>query len=71
MKKKINIEGMSCMHCVKHVEEALKELAGVANVAVDLKEKNAVVALDGSVEDAKLKEAIEEVGYDVTGITSL
>ena len=71
MKKKINIEGMSCMHCVKHVEEALKELAGVANVAVDLKEKNAVVELDGSVEDAKLKEAIEEVGYDVTGITSL
>lgn len=71
MKKKISIEGMSCMHCVKHVEEALKELPGVARVSVDLKEKNAIVDLDGTVEDAKLKEAVEEVGYDVTGITSL
>ncbi|KUO72394.1 MAG: heavy metal transport/detoxification protein [Clostridia bacterium BRH_c25] len=71
MKKKINIEGMSCMHCVKHVEEALKDLAGVSKVTVDLKEKNAVVELSGSVEDAKLKEAVEEAGYDVTGVTSL
>lgn len=71
MKKKINIEGMSCMHCVKHVEDALKDLAGIAKVTVDLKEKNAVVELSGSVEDAKLKEAVEEAGYDVTGITDL
>jgi len=30
-----------------------------------------VVELSGSVEDAKLKEAVEEAGYDVTGVTSL
>lgn len=71
MKKKINIEGMSCMHCVKHVEEALKELAGVIKVTVDLNEKNAVVELDGDVQDSQLKEVIEEVGYDVIGITNL
>ncbi|HYF84317.1 MAG TPA: copper ion binding protein [Clostridia bacterium] len=71
MKKKINIEGMSCMHCVKHVEEALKEVAGVIKVTVDLNGKNAVVELDGDVQDSQLSEVIQEVGYDVNGITNL
>jgi copper ion binding protein len=71
MKKKINIEGMSCMHCVKHVEGALKDLPGVSNVTVDLKEKNAIVELSDNVEDEKLKEVVEEVGYDVTSIANI
>lgn len=71
MKKQINIEGMSCGHCVKHVEEALKEVSGVAKVEVSLEGKNAVVELNGDVEDSKLKEAVEDAGYDVTGIKSL
>lgn len=71
MKKRINIEGMSCMHCVKHVEEALKEVAGVIKVTVDLNGKNAVVELDGDVQDSQLSEVIQEVGYDVNGITNL
>ena len=70
MKKMIKIEGMSCMHCVKHVEEALMDLKEVTRVKVDLNEKNALVELDGSVEDYKLKEAVEEAGYDVIAITS-
>ena len=28
MEKVLNIEGMVCMNCVKHVEKALRELAG-------------------------------------------
>lgn len=71
MKKQISIEGMSCVHCVKHVEEALKEITGVVNVQVSLQDKNAVVEVADAVSDAKLKEAIEEVGYDVTGIKNL
>lgn len=71
MKKMIKIEGMSCMHCVKHVEEALMDLKEVTRVKVDLNEKNALVELDGSVEDYKLKEAVEEAGYDVIAITNV
>ena len=71
MKKRLDIEGMSCMHCVKHVEEALKELEGVIGVTVNLNEKNAVVELDGDVQDEQLTEVIEDVGYDVKGITKL
>jgi copper chaperone len=71
MKKQINIEGMSCGHCVSHVEEALKEVAGVSGVYVDLQGKCAVVEMSDSVTDEVLKAAVEEVGYDVTGIKAL
>jgi len=71
MKKMISIEGMSCGHCVKHVEEALKEVTGVASVTVSLEGKYATVELTSEVDDYKLKEAVEEAGYDVTGIESL
>lgn len=71
MKKQINIEGMSCGHCVSHVEEALKEVAGVNGVYVDLQGKNAVVEISDIVTDEQLKAAVEEVGYDVTGIKAL
>jgi len=71
MKKQINIEGMSCAHCVRHVEEALKVVSGVIGVQVDLQGKNSVVEVTGTVSDEVLKAAVEEVGYDVTGISDL
>jgi copper chaperone len=68
MRKQINIEGMSCGHCVKHVENALMELKGVEKVTVSLADKYAVVEMTEDVGDSAIKEAIEEAGYDVTGI---
>ena len=68
MKKRINIEGMSCGHCVKHVEGALSEISGVTKVNVNLEGKYAVVELEKEVSDAVLKEAVEEAGYDVAAI---
>lgn len=67
MEKTILIEGMSCGHCVKAVEEALKELDGVKSVVVDLEGKKAVVEGD-NLDDNKIKEAIDEAGYEVTQI---
>lgn len=71
MKKLVSIEGMSCGHCVRHVEEALKELEGVVEVVVDLKGKNAVVELNQDLSDEQIKGAIEEAGYDVVGIKGI
>jgi len=68
MKKQISIEGMSCGHCVKHVENALMEVSGVKKVEVSLQDKLAIVELSQEVEDSKLREAVEEAGYDVTEI---
>lgn len=69
MKKKIMIEGMSCGHCVKHVQEALEGLDGVSSVEVNLAEKYAVV--ETTVEDSQLQEAIDDAGYDVISIENL
>jgi copper ion binding protein len=71
MTKKIFIEGMSCNHCVRHVQEALQELSAVKEVSVNLNEKHALVHLNGDVEDSALKNAIEDAGYDVVSIVNV
>ena len=71
MKKQVNIEGMSCGHCVNHVAEALKQINGVTNVTVDLKGKNAIVELSKDVSDAEFKNSIEDAGYDVISVVNL
>lgn len=69
MTKKLSIEGMTCGHCVMHVKEALEELEGVKSAKVELDTKLAIV--EGDASDVALKEAVEEVGYDVVGIENL
>jgi len=71
MKKKISISGMSCEHCVKHVTNALKELAGVSNVEVNLAAKNAIIEASDDLTDEAIKAAIDDAGYEVTGIEVL
>ena len=67
MKKTLLVEGMSCGHCEKAVKNALGELEGVKNVSVDLGNKKVEVEGDNLV-DSKIKEAIEDAGYDVVEI---
>ena len=67
MEKTINIEGMSCAHCVKHVTEALNAIDGV-KAEVSLENKNAKVSLLKEVSDDVLKEAVVKAGYEVKGI---
>ncbi|SCX80921.1 heavy-metal-associated domain-containing protein [Alkaliphilus peptidifermentans] len=71
MKKKINIDGMSCGHCVSHVKEALLEIEGVKDVKVDLADKSALVELEADVSDERLNIAIAEAGYEPLGIEKL
>ena len=68
MEKVLNIEGMVCMNCVKHVEKALRELAGTSEVTVSLAEKSARIQLNGDVSDAMLKAAVEDAGYQLISI---
>ena len=68
MEKVISIEGMACMHCVKHVQEALAAVPGVQEVNVDLEGKSATVSVDGSVTDEALKAAVDGAGYEALSI---
>ena len=68
MEKVISIEGMACMHCVNHVQQALSAVPGVKEAEVDLESKSATVSVDGSVTDAALKAAVDEAGYQAVSI---
>lgn len=68
MKKTIHVEGMMCMHCVGHVEKALRGVPGVKGVTVSLDDQNAIVDVDESVSNHALTAAVKNAGYEVTGI---
>lgn len=67
MYKTISIEGMHCQHCSAAVTKALESLPGTSNVAVSL-EKGQAQLEAGTNSDASLREAIEDIGFDVTAI---
>ena len=68
MEKVLNIEGMVCMNCVKHVDKALREIQGMKDVTVDLESKSAKVLLSQEVPDEVLKSTIEDAGYQLVNI---
>jgi copper chaperone len=60
----LQVEGMSCQHCVSSVEKALKEVGATGEV--NLAAKSVAVQFNESkVKLEAIKEAIEEQGYDV------
>jgi len=59
----LNVQGMSCQHCVAAVKKALSAVPGVTSVEVDLDKETVTV---GGIADAEeVKAAIEDAGYDV------
>ena len=68
MTKTMKIEGMMCGHCEAAVKKALEELDGVREAVVSHEAGTAAVELDGQVEDAVLKKAVEDKDYTVTSI---
>ena len=65
-KQTLKVEGMSCEHCVKAVNDALSAITGVADINVTL--ENGVVSFSHDPALAPLatiKAAITEEGYQV------
>ena len=58
-----SVPGMHCDHCVAAVREEVSAVRGVSSVDVDLATKRVVVHGDG-LDDAALRTAIDEAGYD-------
>ena len=62
----LNVQGMSCGHCVKVVEGSVGELEGVHQVSVTLDEGFVEVSFNEfQVSFEKIKETIVGQGYDV------
>jgi copper chaperone len=67
MRKLLKIEGMSCGHCVMHVQSALEGVPGVKSAKVDLLERTAMVEGE-NLNDQTLRAAVSEAGYKVASI---
>lgn len=59
---KLTIQGMTCGHCRKAVNDALAEVPGVTAVQVDLERGEAQV--EGSADVDALVAAVKEEGYE-------
>lgn len=57
------VSGMTCGACVKHVEKAIKSVAGVSEVEVDLTSGSVKVEGDVSKNVNAIIAALEEDGY--------
>lgn len=69
MRKKLLVDGMSCEHCVNHLKVALTEdIDGIEVIEVSLEDKYAIVDMKDDVLESKLKEVIEDLGYELKGI---
>jgi copper chaperone CopZ len=64
----LEIEGMTCAHCLRAVEHAIAELPGVSEVRVDLKAGRALVA--GQFSEDSIIRAVQNEGYEARAVHS-
>jgi copper ion binding protein len=57
-----SVPGISCDHCKHAIETEVGAVAGVSEVVVDIEAKS--VRVEGG-DDAAIRAAIDEAGYDV------
>lgn len=63
----LDVTGMTCRSCVGHVNDALREIGGVSEVDVRLREGKVLVRHDADTAPVpRLIEALAEAGYDAT-----
>ncbi len=65
MKQQIDITGMTCGNCVRHVTEALAEIPGVRDVHVDLASNHAEFTVAQPIDREILARALDEAGYSL------
>ncbi len=60
------VTGMTCGHCVASVTEEVAELAGVSDVVVDLASGSLTVTSETPLDEAAVRAAVAEAGYQLT-----
>ncbi len=59
------VTGMTCGHCVASVTEEVQEIPGVQDVSVVLETGAVTVTSEQEIDDAAVKAAVEEAGYQL------
>jgi copper chaperone len=66
----IDVDGMTCSSCVRHVEGALRDIAGIRAVEVQLQKGKVVVDHDDAAPLESMIEALGKAGFDSRPATS-
>jgi len=56
---------MTCGHCVNHVTEELKKIAGVTAVDITLESGAVAITSDSGISPADVEAAVVEAGYEL------
>lgn len=64
----ITVKGMMCQHCEKHVKEAIEKIDGVLEAVSNHETNSVVITTSKDVEEAAIKAAVEDAGYEYCGI---
>lgn len=64
----INIEGMMCPHCEKHMSDALLALPGVTAATADHTRKQATLTTTAPIDEQTLAAAVTRAGYQFKGV---
>jgi copper chaperone len=70
----IDVQGMTCAHCVRSVTEQLGAVPGVTDVAIDLVSggtSRVRITAAGPLSDDAIAAAVEEAGYAIAPPRSL
>ncbi len=63
----MKVEGMMCSHCQAAVTKALNKIPGVT-ATVSLEDKEARIVAEDGVDPERMKEAVEDAGYEVVSL---
>lgn len=69
LKITLNIEGMKCPNCEKHMNEAIRSNFDVKEVTSSHTNNETVIITNDDIDEIKLNEIVTEEGYEFKGIT--
>ena len=65
---KIKVNGMMCGHCEMHVKKALEAIDGIKSAVASHEEGLVTITASKDVDEALIKAAVEEAGYEYGGM---
>lgn len=72
MKKRLIVDGMHCENCVKGLNAVLSEdVEGVKVLDISLDGGYADVDVDDTVKDEAIKDAVEDLGFELKEIKNI
>ena len=62
--KKLTVQTMACMHCVKRIDEVLKKVKGLEKYSIVLEDKSVTLDTDNDKVINKAIQELKKAGYD-------